>query len=144
MQEGLLAPIHFVLTSPIYHLLQLGSNSQMISDSYETLQNYIKMFKTIRKSMLIAESKLFTKRRIRNSKSKDTYEAQIGDLVFIDYEKKPNSFDFGIIVGMEGSDSLVQFRNSKREHIPTCLLYALSLAKHSMGIGDGGGTGEIH
>ena len=93
--------------------------------------------------MLIAESKLFTKCRIRNSKAKDTYEAQVGDLVFIDYKKKPNSFDFGIIVSIEGSDSLVQFRNSKKECIPTCLLYALSQAKHSMGIGDGGGSGGI-
>ena len=134
-QDGLLSPIHFVLTSPIYHLIQLGTNANEVSLSYDNLQSYIKTFKDMRKNALIAESELYLKKRFKNSKNTDVNQIEIGDLVFIDYENKPNSYDFGVVTQIDRSEALVRFRDSKVETIPVRLLYALSQAKHSMNEG---------
>ena len=132
-QDGLLSPLHFVLTTPFYHLIQLGENSKDLSKSYGDLQNYLNHFKHLRKNMLISESKNFLKKRFRNSGGVDLYHASQGDLVFVDYPHKQNSYDFGIIKEVVGSDAIVKFRNESTEKVPVSLLYTLSQRKHSMG-----------
>ena len=134
-QDGLLSPMHFVLTSPMYHLLELGPGPDGRIDfknSYQKLGRYLNIFKETRRSMLKAESQNFMKKRFYGNKNKDLHGVQEGDLVFVDYEQKLGTFDYGIVKSIEGSNATCIFRYYNEKVIPVSILYSLSPKKFSM------------
>ena len=83
--------------------------------------------------MVIAESKNYLEKRMfGKSKNVDLREISKDDLVFIDYPAKTNSYDYGRVEEVVGSDAKIVFRNHNTKIIPIANLYPLSQAKHSM------------
>ena len=135
-QDGLLSPSHFVLTSPFFHLLEVGNDKDgalNLTSSYSKLRMYVKLFKKTRKTMVIAESKNYIEKRMfGKSKNVDLKEICKDDLVFVDYPGKSNTYDYGRVEEVVGSDAKIVFRNHNTKTIPIANLYPLSQAKHSM------------
>ena len=82
--------------------------------------------------MLKAESQNFMKKRFYGNKNKDLHGVQEGDLVFVDYEQKLGTFDYGIVKSIEGSNATCTFRDYNEKVIPISILYSLSPKKFSM------------
>ena len=72
------------------------------------------------------------KRMFGKSKNVDLKEICKDDLVFVDYPGKSNTYYYGRVEEVVGSDAKIVFRNHNTKTIPIANLYPLSQAKHSM------------
>ena len=77
--------------------------------------------------MMIAESKTFLEKPLfGKNKNVDLREISNDDLVFIDYPAKTNSYDYGRVEEVVGSNAKIVFRNHNTKIILIANLYPLS------------------